>query len=66
MKTRKLVVLKMKFEIRAECTQSRRQHGPYVSQCVLLALAELRDVATAGCVWCEINDVVDGWRGAGK
>jgi len=65
LKTHQLVVLKMKFAIRAECTQLR-QHGPCLRQCVLLAVAKLRDVATVGCVWWEINDVVDGWRGAWK
>ena len=65
LKPQKLIVLKMKFEIRAECIQLR-QHGPYLRQCVLLAVAELHDVATVGDVCWEINDVVDGWRGAWK
>jgi hypothetical protein len=64
-KPHKLIVLKMKTEIRVESIQLR-EHGPYLRQCVLLAVAEIRDVATVGCVWWEINDVVDGWRGAWK
>ena len=63
LKPHKLIVLKMKFEIRAECIQLR-QHGPYLRQCVLLAVAELHDVVTVGDAWWEVNDVVDGWRGA--
>jgi len=64
-KPHKLIELKMETEIRAECIQLR-EHGPYLRQCVLLAVAEIRDVATVGCVLWEINDVVDGWRGAWK
>lgn len=56
LKPHKLIVLKTKSEIRAECIRLRE----------LLAVAELRDVATVGCVWWEINDVVDEWRGAWK